>query len=327
MNKNGISRALKQDYHIPRAIGLPGIVTFRLLCFCDALTKAYDSAVYLQQLTENKLCKIDLLFSKTSLVPNKKITLPRLELIAVVVGVRCIDFVQKQLKLPICQTILWTDSQCVLHWIGTKKSLATFDNRIRGIRQQQDIQFHCRARARKVIVDKICSKHCFGDVMIAIQENKRHDLVGQESVIRCIGRLGAAQLTFSNFKPKTGFPDHNKEDSTEPEYLLQIRSATNLPLTGKKGQKHLTMFWKTWRDEYLLSLRERTVNKLRSGRVQCTTPAKIQENNLKRKQSLKEKEKNKLAKTVDGKETDYLRTIKRLPLSIRGISYSVRQGR
>lgn len=42
---------------------------------------------------------------------------------------------------------------------------------------------------------------------------------------------------------------------------------------------------------------------------------------------MKEKEKNKLAKTVDGKETDYLRTRKRLPLSIRGISYSVRQGR
>ncbi|CAG2192995.1 unnamed protein product [Mytilus edulis] len=131
-----------QEYHIPRAIGLPGTVTFRLLCFCDASTKAYASAVYLHQLREDNLCKIDLLFSKTRLVPNKKITLPRLELLAVVIGVRCIDFVKKQLKLPICETILWTDSQCVLHWIGSKKPLATFvDNRIKEIRQQQDIQF------------------------------------------------------------------------------------------------------------------------------------------------------------------------------------------
>ncbi|CAG2201796.1 unnamed protein product [Mytilus edulis] len=54
-----------QEYHIPRAIGLPGTVTFRLLCFCDASTKAYASAVYLHQLREDNLCKIDLLFSKT----------------------------------------------------------------------------------------------------------------------------------------------------------------------------------------------------------------------------------------------------------------------
>ena len=55
---------------------------------------------------------------------------------------------------------------------------------------------------------------------------------------------------------KTGFPDHNEEDSTDPEYLPQISSAKKLLLTWKKGQKHLNMFWKTWRDEYLLSLRE-----------------------------------------------------------------------
>ncbi|VDH99510.1 Hypothetical predicted protein [Mytilus galloprovincialis] len=44
-----------QEYHIPRAIGLPGTVTFRLLCFCDASTKAYASAVYLHQLREEQL--------------------------------------------------------------------------------------------------------------------------------------------------------------------------------------------------------------------------------------------------------------------------------
>ncbi|CAC5354913.1 unnamed protein product [Mytilus coruscus] len=67
----------------------------------------------------------------------------------------------------------------------------------------------------------------------------------------------------------------NEEDSTDPEYLPQISSAKKLLLTWKTGQKHLTMFWKTWRDEYLLSLRERTANKLRSGRIQCKTAPKV----------------------------------------------------
>ncbi|CAG2200102.1 unnamed protein product [Mytilus edulis] len=80
---------------------------------------------------------------------------------------------------------------------------------------------------------------------------------------------------FLTLNAKTGFSDHNEEDSTDPEYLPQISSAKKLLLTWKKGQKHLNMFWKTWRDEYLLSLRERTANKLRNGRIQSKIPAKV----------------------------------------------------
>ena len=72
---------------------------------------------------------------------------------------------------------------------------------------------------------------------------------------------------FLTLNPATGVPvleydnkdvDYNPYDSTA-ERLLQ---------TWKKGQNLLKMFWRIWRNEYLLSLRERTQRKLKSGRIQ-----------------------------------------------------------
>ena len=77
--------------HFPRFIGLEiqGNVTCQLLVFCDASKYAYADTVYLLQETTN--CRrIDLIFSKTRLAPNKQITIPRLELLAVLIGTRCL---------------------------------------------------------------------------------------------------------------------------------------------------------------------------------------------------------------------------------------------
>ncbi|XP_056016812.1 uncharacterized protein LOC130053511 [Ostrea edulis] len=73
--------------HTPRYIGLSGEVTCRLLCFCDASTKAYATSVYLQ-IFNRKTRTCNLVFSKIRLAPDKKISLPRLELLAVLIGVR-----------------------------------------------------------------------------------------------------------------------------------------------------------------------------------------------------------------------------------------------
>ena len=59
--------------------------------------------------------------------------------------------------------------------------------------------------------------------------------------------------------------DYNPYESTA-ERLLQ---------TWKKRQKILNMFWKMWCDDYMLSLRERTQNTLKSGRVQSHFPPNI----------------------------------------------------
>ena len=102
---------------IPRFIGNSNC---QLLCFCDASTKAYTSVIYL-----SSDAGVNLLFSKARVVPIKKLGTPRLELLAVLIGVRMLNFVQEQLQLPMETKFLWTDNQCVLHWIMNKKPLTT----------------------------------------------------------------------------------------------------------------------------------------------------------------------------------------------------------
>jgi len=60
----------------------------------------------------------------------------------VLIGVRMLNFVQEQLQLPMEKKFLWTDNQCVLHWIMSKKPLTTFvQNRVKEITETKDISF------------------------------------------------------------------------------------------------------------------------------------------------------------------------------------------
>lgn len=125
------------NYQIKRCIAMSvnnENVKYHILCFCDASKYAYAAAVYLLQRSSDSESKTDLLFSKTRLAPLKEMTIPRLELMAVLIGVRCVKFVKAQLKIPIEGIYLWTDSQCVLKWISSEKDLSVFvRNRVKEI--------------------------------------------------------------------------------------------------------------------------------------------------------------------------------------------------
>ena len=109
--------------------------------------KAYAASVYLR-IKEKTEIKTHLIFSKMRLVPvnkgkgRKELTIPRLELLAVLIGIRAANFVTKQLRLKITDRILWTDSQCVLYWLKTKKLLSAFvENRVGEIKLEKDISY------------------------------------------------------------------------------------------------------------------------------------------------------------------------------------------
>ena len=58
------------------------------------------------------------------------------------IRVCCLNFVQRELRLPIQKRFLWTDSQCVLLWLTSKKLSNIFvGNRLKEIRVQSDLHY------------------------------------------------------------------------------------------------------------------------------------------------------------------------------------------
>ena len=45
----------------------------------------------------------------------------------------------------------------------------------------------------------------------------------------------------------------------------------------EKGQKLLNLFWKIWRDDYLLSLTERTQSQIKCGRIQSAVSPSVED--------------------------------------------------
>ena len=114
---------------------------YQLICFTDASKLAYAGLVYLR-ITDGYHSQSNLIISKARLTPKKTKSLPRLELLAVLIGCRLLQFTKSQLDVPIERLRLYTDSQCVLHWITSEKRLSTFvANRVKEIRQC-DASFH-----------------------------------------------------------------------------------------------------------------------------------------------------------------------------------------
>ena len=93
-----------------------------------------------------------LVYSKTRLSPRAKkaaksdarveISIPRLELLALLIGTRAAHFVCQELHRAISCITVWSDSKCALHWISSTKQLSVFvDNRVREIKTLEGARF------------------------------------------------------------------------------------------------------------------------------------------------------------------------------------------
>ena len=91
--------------------------------FVDASPKAYGAVAYLTNENQSSL-----IMAKSRVAPLKKITLPQLELVAAVIGTRLANFLSHSFssRYPNLTIKLCSDSEIVLHWINSNKSLEQF---------------------------------------------------------------------------------------------------------------------------------------------------------------------------------------------------------
>ena len=99
----------------------------QLHIFSDASEKTYGCCPYLW-LQEDEKLKVSLVISKVRVSPFKRVTLPRLELVAALLGARILNFLLNSLQLPFTvQVKCYSDSMITFTWIkGQSRRWNTF---------------------------------------------------------------------------------------------------------------------------------------------------------------------------------------------------------
>ncbi|XP_070153697.1 uncharacterized protein [Polyergus mexicanus] len=107
-----------KEIRIPRWTGMhPENLAIELHGFADASNRAYAAVVYLRILRSLSEFSVVLITAKSKVAPIKTISVPRLELNAIVLLTRLLEFAQKSLNMQHIPTYGWTDSSVALAWL------------------------------------------------------------------------------------------------------------------------------------------------------------------------------------------------------------------
>ncbi|XP_076857121.1 uncharacterized protein LOC143511024 [Brachyhypopomus gauderio] len=85
--------------------------------FCDASEKAYGSVAYLRMEDAEGHPHVAFVMARSRVAPRKQLSMPRLELSAVLTGAQLAKLLHSELTLTLRYTIMWSDSTTVLSWI------------------------------------------------------------------------------------------------------------------------------------------------------------------------------------------------------------------
>lgn len=131
-------------YHFSHLITSPKDWSYELHCFTDASKDAYVAVVYLRASAHGRHFT-SLIISRSRLTPIKRrecFTIPKLELLAVVIGTRLLGYVRNKGDIPIIRSFLWTDSLVALGWLRSERLLPPFvARRVAEVKSAEGINF------------------------------------------------------------------------------------------------------------------------------------------------------------------------------------------
>ncbi|KAK7590682.1 hypothetical protein V9T40_002295 [Parthenolecanium corni] len=142
-------RALQDaaEIELPRRIAELDVdapeVQVQMHAFTDASQEAYAVVVYLRLVSGDSVA-VGMVAAKNRLAPKGALSIPRLELLAMLVGSRFTKFLRTALDVekPV-ETHIWCDSQCALAWVASQKLLpAAIEKQVREIRANEIHEFH-----------------------------------------------------------------------------------------------------------------------------------------------------------------------------------------
>ncbi|GFV13188.1 integrase catalytic domain-containing protein [Trichonephila clavipes] len=155
---------------IPRCLNLSsnGIKRITLHVFCDASKKAYAACVFLRVEYEGNVF-VKLIQAKARVAPLKDISIPRLELLACVLGTRLAASVKNDLNLPDVRIYYLTDSMTALAWIQRTRDWGVFvSNRVKEIRNLSDVSSWEHVPSEKNFAD-ILSRGCNAEQLVYLR--------------------------------------------------------------------------------------------------------------------------------------------------------------
>ena len=121
-----------QSCSFPRTVGCEVSIK-ELHVFCDASSKAYGAVSYIVSEKESKVVS-HLVTSRARVKPLQPRTIPQMELTAIQVGMKLIQYLVSTLRWKFSKTVLWSDSEASLQWIRNGKSNITYvQNRVKTI--------------------------------------------------------------------------------------------------------------------------------------------------------------------------------------------------
>ncbi|XP_029174701.1 uncharacterized protein LOC114943277 [Nylanderia fulva] len=107
-----------ESVRIPRWTGQsPDNLALEIHGFADASNRAYAAVVYLRVFHSLSEYRVSLIVAKSKVAPVKTVSIPRLELNAVVLLSRLVKWVIKSLNIIHCPIHCWTDSTIALAWL------------------------------------------------------------------------------------------------------------------------------------------------------------------------------------------------------------------